>query len=119
MVATYSDDAELRRAVSVIQGALTATIPVGDDLDADLVHDLGRRAGRVIFNDWPTGVAVTWAMHHGGPWPATTAAGFTSVGAAAITRWLRPVCFQNAPGAALPAPLQDDNPWNVPRRDTH
>jgi NADP-dependent aldehyde dehydrogenase len=64
-----------------------------------------RTAGRVIFNGWPTGVAVTWAQHHGGPWPATTAPGYTSVGATAIRRWLIPVVYQDFPAALLPPAL--------------
>ena len=59
---------------------------------------------------------MTPAMQHGGPWPATTNDAGTSVGTAAIDRFLRPVAFQNAPQASLPVPLRDDNPWNVPQR---
>jgi NADP-dependent aldehyde dehydrogenase len=55
-------------------------------------------------------------MHHGGPYPATTAPLHTSVGATAVRRFLRPVCFQDAPSVLLPAPLQDDNPWGITRR---
>lgn len=64
-----------------------------------------RIAGRVLFNGWPTGVAVTPAMTHGGPWPATTNDSSTSVGMAAISRWQRPVTYQNAPEAFLPDEL--------------
>ena len=67
-------------------------------------------------DDWPTGVAVTWAQQHGGPWPATTSPSATSVGAAALDRFTRPVTWQSAPGMALPPALQDDNPWRLPRR---
>ncbi|HTX62056.1 MAG TPA: hypothetical protein VMD28_00350, partial [Acidimicrobiales bacterium] len=77
---------------------------------------------RVIWNGWPTGVSVTWAMHHGGPWPATTAPWTTSVGAAAITRFLRPVVYQDVPSSLLPAvlrdgagvPALDDGEWRLP-----
>jgi NADP-dependent aldehyde dehydrogenase len=55
-------------------------------------------------------------MHHGGPWPATTASSSTSVGAASIERWLRPVTYQNVPAALLPEALRDDNPLGVPQR---
>ncbi|GAA2233686.1 aldehyde dehydrogenase (NADP(+)) [Promicromonospora sukumoe] len=79
-----------------------------------LVAALGRYAGRVLLGGWPTGVAVTPAMQHGGPSPATTTDG-TSVGTAAIGRFLRGVTFQDAPQDLLPAPLRDDNPWGVPR----
>ncbi len=67
---------------------------------------LARGVGRVIWNGWPTGVAVTWAQHHGGPWPATTDAHYTSVGATAIRRWLIPVTYQDFPADLLPEPLR-------------
>ncbi len=69
----------------------------------------------MLWNQWPTGVTVSDAQQHGGPYPATTAPGTTSVGTAAIERWLRPVAYQNAPGDVLPYPLRDDNPWQVPQ----
>ncbi len=78
-----------------------------------LVAALTRQVGRVLFNGWSTGVAVTPAQQHGGPWPATTNDSSTSVGTAAITRFLRPVAFQNAPAAFLPDSLRDDNPMGV------
>jgi NADP-dependent aldehyde dehydrogenase len=59
-----------------------------------------------VWNGWPTGVAVTWAQQHGGPFPATTAPGFTSVGATAIRRWLVPVTYQDFPAQLLPGPLR-------------
>jgi NADP-dependent aldehyde dehydrogenase len=61
-------------------------------------------------------VAVAAAMHHGGPFPATTASIHTSVGTTAIRRFLRPVCYQNTPQSLLPEALQDDNPLGLPRR---
>jgi len=61
-------------------------------------------------------VAVTWAQQHGGPYPATTSSASTSVGAAAILRFLRAVAWQNAPAALLPVELRDDNPTGVPQR---
>jgi acyl-CoA reductase-like NAD-dependent aldehyde dehydrogenase len=100
-------------------GSLTATVYAGDteqtpDLDR-LVFALSRHAGRVLFGGWPTGVAVTPAMQHGGPWPATTNDSSTSVGTAALLRFLRPVAFQSAPDRMLPLELRDDNPSSVPR----
>ncbi len=77
---------------------LTAAAPVADVFS--------RTVGRVIWNGWPTGVAVTWAQHHGGPFPATTSPHFTSVGATAIRRWLIPVTYQDFPDELLPAPLR-------------
>lgn len=99
-------------------GNLTLTLHLGDGEAAgewaSLVARLARHAGRILLGGWPTGVAVTPAMQHGGPWPATTTDG-TSVGTAAIGRFLRGVAFQDAPQELLPPPLRDDNPWDVPR----
>ena len=101
------------------EGNLTITLHLGSDetgaAEQALTHTAMTRAGRVLFGGWPTGVAVTPAMQHGGPWPATTNDSSTSVGTAAISRFLRPVTYQDAPQALLPAPLQDANPWNVPQ----
>jgi NADP-dependent aldehyde dehydrogenase len=68
--------------------------------------------GRAVWNGWPTGVSVTYAQHHGGPYPATTSVQTTSVGTAAIDRFLRPVTYQGAPEAVLPLALREDNPWH-------
>ncbi|RWR24774.1 aldehyde dehydrogenase (NADP(+)) [Agrococcus lahaulensis] len=99
-------------------GNLTSTVHATDD-EADavrpLVDALSETSGRVLFGGWPTGVSVTSAMQHGGPYPATTTDA-TSVGTAAITRFLRGVAYQNAPQSLLPEPLQDANPWGVPQR---
>lgn len=114
----YTDGAQLRQVLPALSGCLTATVHGSgeDDPDlADVVTALARVAGRVVVNDWPTFVAIGAAQHHGGPWPATTLP-HTSVGAAAIDRWVRPVSYQNTPDRLLPPPLQDDNPWQVPRR---
>lgn len=119
LVVEYDDEKDLLTALDHIEGTLTATVqlqqddpgPVPGVLDA-----LRKRAGRVIVNGWPTGVAVTWSMQHGGPWPATTDAAHTSVGATAIERWLRPICYQDVPEALLPQALRPDNPWGLPRR---
>lgn len=80
-----------------------------------LIAALADTCGRVLFGGWPTGVSVTSAMQHGGPFPAATIDA-TSVGTAAITRFLRGVAYQNAPQELLPPPLRDDNPWGVPQR---
>jgi NADP-dependent aldehyde dehydrogenase len=77
---------------------------------------LAERVGRVVWNGWPTGVSVTYAQHHGGPYPATTSVQATSVGTAAIDRFLRPITYQGAPEAVLPPALREDNPWHLPRR---
>jgi NADP-dependent aldehyde dehydrogenase len=92
-----------------MQGQLTATVHVDDDDHADasvLMPLLVRKAGRVLANGYPTGVEVADSMVHGGPYPASTNFGATSVGTLAIRRWLRPVCFQNMPDALLPEDLR-------------
>jgi NADP-dependent aldehyde dehydrogenase len=101
-----------------LEGNLTATVhataeeaPGLQPLQAVLVE----KAGRVIWNGFPTGVAVTAAQHHGGPYPATTYPAHTSVGVTAIARFLRAVAFQDAPAAVLPPELQDDNPLGLLR----
>ncbi|GAB2587511.1 aldehyde dehydrogenase [Paractinoplanes abujensis] len=103
----------------VVEGSLTAGVHVAAGEDSPWLHSLVTSlqtlAGRVLFNGWPTGVAVTPAMQHGGPFPAATNPTTTSVGTAAITRFLRPVVYQDAPAALLPEPLRDDNPWHVPQ----
>jgi NADP-dependent aldehyde dehydrogenase len=102
----------------VLEGSLTATIHAVEadyPAAAELLPLLRARAGRLIFNGWPTGVAVVWAMHHGGPWPATNSAAHTSVGVRAIDRWLVPVAYQNWPDDLLPAELRSGNPLEVPR----
>lgn len=120
ILVSYDDAAALPPLVTeLFPGNLTATIQVADDdpepaLPA-LVTAVAQASGRVVLNGWPTGVSVTPAMEHGGPFPATTQGG-TSVGTAAITRFLRGVSFQNVPAALLPEPLQDANPWGVPQR---
>ena len=83
---------------------------------ARLLPLLADRVGRVLANGWPTGVEVTRAMVHGGPFPATSDARTTSVGTLAMQRFLRPVCFQDIAPVLLPPPLRPDNPWRVPRR---
>lgn len=104
-----------------LDGQLTVTIhaesPTGKGV-RELVDQAARKAGRLIWNGFPTGVAVTAAMHHGGPWPASSSAAHTSVGLDAIWRFLRPVSFQNFPEELLPAAVQAANPWAVPQRHT-
>jgi NADP-dependent aldehyde dehydrogenase len=99
-----------------LQGQLTATIHgTAADLDAfaPLVSILENKAGRLIVNGFPTGVEVCASMQHGGPYPATTDSRSTSVGTAAIQRFVRPVAYQGFPQALLPAELQDDNPRGI------
>jgi 2,5-dioxopentanoate dehydrogenase len=106
------------RAARALDGHLTATL-LGDedDLSAhrELVEILEQKAGRLIVNGFPTGVEVTHAMVHGGPYPATSDSRFTSVGTQAIYRFARPVCYQNFPQPLLPPELQDENPLSIRR----
>lgn len=110
--------ADYLSAAAALSGHLTATI-LGDDEDLaanrELIQILGQKAGRVIFNGFPTGVEVTHAMVHGGPYPATSDPRFTSVGSLAIYRFARPVCFQGFPQEMLPPELQDANPLGITR----
>lgn len=119
VVAQYENEHDLLGALDQLQGALAASIMTSGPDDPETPALLGRLAGlvgRVAVDDWPTGVAWTWAQQHGGPWPATSAPGATSVGAAALDRFTRPVAFQSAPDHALPPGLQAVNPWRLPRR---
>src|SRR5690606_12447271 len=106
-------------AAVLFPGNLTCTVHSGEADDAATVQDLlnwgAAHAGRVLYGGWPTGVAVTAAQQHGGPWPATTNDTGTAVGTAAVDRFLRGVAYQDVPEALLPEPLRDDNPWNVPQ----
>jgi NADP-dependent aldehyde dehydrogenase len=116
LVVQYSDESELAALAGLLEGQLTTTLQAeaGDDI-AELACRLADISGRLLWNGWPTGVTVSYAQHHGGPYPATTS-GTTSVGTAAIRRFLRPVAYQSFPQPRLPEPLQDANPWNVPQR---
>ncbi|MCE1179344.1 MAG: aldehyde dehydrogenase family protein [Micrococcales bacterium] len=119
LVVEYADDAERDAVLAALQGSLAAAVmPAGaDDPEVPaLVGALAGQVGRVTVGDWPTGVAFAWAQQHGGPWPATSIPSATSVGAAALDRFTRPVTFQSTPDAALPPALQAANPWGIPRR---
>jgi 2,5-dioxopentanoate dehydrogenase len=110
--------ADYLRAARALDGQLTASIFGDEDdlaLHRELVSVLERKAGRLIVNGFPTGVEVTHAMVHGGPYPATSDSRFTSVGTQAIYRFSRPVCFQNFPQSMLPPELQDANPLGIRR----
>jgi 2,5-dioxopentanoate dehydrogenase len=108
--------AQLVEAARALEGQLTATVHgTAEELarSGELVDALSQHVGRVVFNGFPTGVEVCHAIQHGGPYPATTDARTTSVGTAAIGRFARPVCFQNAPAALLPPALRDENPLGI------
>jgi NADP-dependent aldehyde dehydrogenase len=119
LVVEYDDEAELRAVINQLPGSLAGTVVVGGDADPDaawLVREVAANVGRITVGDWPTGVAYTWAQQHGGPWPATSDPRATSVGAAALDRFVRPVAFQSMTDEWLPPALQADNPWRLPRR---
>ena len=109
---------EFTSVAEALEGQLTATIHLDENDYAAakaLLPTLERRAGRVLCNGFPTGVEVCHAMVHGGPFPATSDARSTSVGSAAINRFLRPVCYQDLPDALLPDALKESNPLKVRR----
>ncbi|SUB02182.1 NADP-dependent fatty aldehyde dehydrogenase [Pannonibacter phragmitetus] len=109
IVVRVKDKAELARIAESFEGQLTVTLQMDDgdvELAASLMPVLERKAGRILANGFPTGVEVCDAMVHGGPYPASTNFGATSVGTMAIRRWVRPVSYQNLPEALLPADLR-------------
>ena len=116
----YRGRDELLAALGQVEGQLTGSIHAQPDQDSELLGPLtellAARTGRVVFDGFPTGVAVTYGMQHGGPYPATSAPAHTSVGMTAIRRFLRPVAWQNAPAGVLPPELRDDNPLRIWRR---
>lgn len=117
VLVSYSDEKDLLAALESLPGSLSAAVHLTDDDDVTAVLDVLRsKAGRLLFNGFPTGVAVAWAQHHGGPWPATNTV-HTSVGVTAMRRFLRPMAWQDAPERLLPAELRDDpGQARVPRR---
>jgi len=115
---TAKDEMEFIKIAESLQGQLTITIwGTENDMSnyAELINYLELKAGRIIINGVPTGVEVTHAMMHGGPYPATTDSKFTSVGTTAIYRFTRPVCYQNFDNKLLPEALQNNNPLNIVR----
>ncbi|KPK85610.1 MAG: 2,5-dioxovalerate dehydrogenase [Bacteroides sp. SM23_62_1] len=116
LIITAKDKTEVLKISANLKGHLTTTLHATDqdlrDYD-DLINILERKAGRLIINGFPTGVEVCHAMVHGGPFPATTDSRTTSVGTAAITRFTRPVCYQNFPDNQLPDELKEANPLNI------
>src|SRR5256714_3498658 len=118
LLVPYGKEHDFGAAARRLDGHLTATIH-GTEEDLARAHELVRvletKVGRVVFNGFPTGVEVSHAMVHGGPFPATSDGRSTSVGTQAIFRLVRPVCYQDFPEAALPPELQDANPLGLIR----
>jgi alpha-ketoglutaric semialdehyde dehydrogenase len=116
LVVSCRDRDSIVRVVNELPGQLTATVH-GTDAEltsaSPLLEVMGQIAGRLIINGFPTGVEVCNAMHHGGPYPATTEVRSTSVGTAAISRYARPLCYQNFSDALLPQELQNANPLGI------
>lgn len=121
LVVRYRDDDQLMRLLGRLPGQLTASVfAEPEETETAFVRhvvDLAAElAGRVLWNQWPTGLSVTWAQQHGGPYPATTDPRATSVGAAAIERFLRPVAFQGFPDDLLPVELREQPSAPCPPR---
>ncbi len=115
---TANSKADIINSAKKLKGHLTATLfATAADLEdyEDLIEILTQKVGRLIINNFPTGVEVCPAMVHGGPFPATTNSRSTSVGTGAITRFTRPVCYQNFPEHMLPKALKDENPLMITR----
>lgn len=118
LIVQCGSEDEIRQVTEHLEGQLTFTLHL-DDADLEqaraLLPTLERKAGRLLVNGWPTGVEVCDAMVHGGPFPATSDARTTSVGTAAILRFLRPVCYQDFPDSLLPSALKHANPLHLRR----
>lgn len=116
LVVRCEDTHEMQKVIHALEGQLTGTL-MGEAEEIKQAHNLiellQERVGRIIFNGVPTGVEVCWSMHHGGPYPATTDARFTSVGTASIKRFGRPLAYQDCPVELLPIELRDENPLNI------
>lgn len=117
IVVRYADEESLFAALERMPASLTATVHRGAGetvLPVAITQQIRDRAGRLVYDAYPTGVAVSWAQHHGGPWPATNSQ-HTSVGTSAIRRFLRPLTWQDAPPEVLPTELTDGY-HSIPRR---
>lgn len=117
LVVVCQDADELRQAAEQVEGQLTATLHLDAEdtpVARELMPVLERKAGRILANDWPTGVEAAEAMVHGGPYPATSQSHTTSVGTLAIRRFLRPICYQDLPAELLPPELRTDALAQVP-----
>lgn len=117
VVARYERAEELDSAIKRLPSSLTATIHAEEEefeLMSELTRSFVPTSGRIVYNGFPTGVRVSWAQHHGGPWPATNSL-HTSVGVTAMRRFLRPFVWQDAPQSVLPEELRD-GASTIPRR---
>lgn len=118
LLVLVKDVAQLHQVINQLEGQLTATVhaePADQNNLIPIIDIITQKAGRVIYNSFPTGVEVCHSMHHGGPFPSTTDQRSTSVGTAAIYRFLRPVSYQDIPDEILPEALKNSNPLNILR----
>jgi 2,5-dioxopentanoate dehydrogenase len=116
LIVACKNATEMQAIAEHLGGQLTATIHMDQPdlaLARQLLPVLERKAGRILVNGYPTGVEVSHAMVHGGPFPASSDSRSTAVGASAIERFLRPVCYQDLPAALMPLELQDENPLGL------
>ena len=120
LLVSYDSNEELLEVARQLEGQLTVSV-FGESADLndsnDLMMILETKAGRILFNQFPTGVEVCPSVVHGGPYPATTDARTTSVGTGAILRFARPVCYQGFPEEWLPDELKEENPLNIIRSE--
>lgn len=117
VVIEYDDVADVLALIPLLPGNLTATVHAEEDDPhaPTLLRALRDNAGRLVWNGWPTGVSVSPALHHGGPYPATSNAAYTSVGLPALRRFQRPISYQNCPDSLLPPALRDHNTLGLAR----
>ncbi len=118
VVIRYEDEPELQRLLDTLEGQLSFSVfsePSESDLVGRVTRRLEAKAGRIVFDAPTTGVSVTMAQQHGGPYPATLDDSYTSVGGAASYRFVRPVAFQDCPADLLPEALRDENPLGIRR----
>ena len=116
LIVQCNDENELLQVAQQMEGQLTTTLMATDEEtrnNFELVDTLKEKCGRFILNGVPTGVEVALAMHHGGPYPATTDSRFTAVGADGIKRFVRPICYQNWSNDLLPDELKNENPLKL------
>ncbi len=118
LIVSCQDEAEMFAVAESLEGQLTATVQLAEadiPFAKRLLPILERKVGRILVNGFPTGVEVSHAMVHGGPFPSTSDSRVTSVGGMAIERFLRPVCYQNFPDELLPDAVKAANPLSLSR----